>query len=80
MLSNKEQKERKFRIIALAGTILFHAILVFALFKFAFFTSISLSDEVGIEIDPAFSTDSIFEIHFGVPAKTTDTVAFIKQK
>jgi hypothetical protein len=51
MLSNNEQNERKSRIAALAGTILFHALILVVLLLLAFHTYNPLPSEEGIEVN-----------------------------
>jgi outer membrane biosynthesis protein TonB len=51
MLSNNEQNERKYRIAAFAGTLLFHALVAGALLFLAFHTSLPLQEETGVEIN-----------------------------
>lgn len=51
MLTNNEQNERKYRIAAFAGTLLFHAFIAGVLLLLAFRTSLPLPDETGVEIN-----------------------------
>jgi protein TonB len=51
MLSNNEQNERKSRIAALAGTILFHALILVVLLILAFHTYNPLPSEEGVEVN-----------------------------
>lgn len=56
MLSNNEQNERKSRITALAGTILFHALTVGILVFLAFHTDFPLPPEEGVEVNFEYGT------------------------
>lgn len=67
MLSNSEQKERKSRIAALAGTILFHTLMLFVLLLLAFHTPIPLPEEEGVEVYLGHSTDGGVDMQPKVP-------------
>ena len=51
MLSNNEQNERKSRIAALAGTVLFHALILLALLVLGFHTYHPLPSENGVQVN-----------------------------
>lgn len=51
MLSNNEQNERKSRITALAGTLLFHALILGILMMLAFHMDYPLPPEEGVEVN-----------------------------
>ena len=55
MLSNQEQKERKSRIIALAGTILLHALVCLVLLRLALQKPSTFLPEEGIEVDLSYN-------------------------
>jgi len=74
MLSNQEQKERKSRIAALAGTILFHGMLLFTLFLLALRTPLPLPDEEGVEVNLGYDSEAIDDIQPEVPALAPNTV------
>jgi len=71
MLSNNEQKERKTRIAAIAGTILFHAMLVIALLFLAFHTPLPLPGEEGVEVNLGSSNEGMGDIQPEVPTEAT---------
>jgi len=56
MLSNQEQKERKSRIIALAGTFLLHALVCVVLLNLALHTLSTGLPEEGIEVDLSYTS------------------------
>lgn len=68
MLTNNEQKERKSRIAGIAGTILFHALLVVALLFLAFHTPLPLPGEEGIEVNLGNSDDGMGDIQPEIPS------------
>jgi hypothetical protein len=68
MLSNNEQKERKSRIIAIVGTILFHALMLVVLLLLAFHTPLPLPGEEGVEVNLGYSDDGMGDIQPEVPA------------
>jgi len=68
MLSNNEQKERKLRIVAIAGTILFHAMMLVVLLLLAFHTPLPLPGEEGVEVNIGYSDDGMGDIQPEVPA------------
>ncbi|MFA5972608.1 MAG: hypothetical protein WC780_09675 [Lentimicrobiaceae bacterium] len=55
MLSNKEQKERKSKIAAVAGTILFHVAMLLTLLLLALRTPLPLPGEEGVEENLGYS-------------------------
>ena len=71
MLSNNEQKERKSRVAAIAGTILFHAMLVIALLFLAFHTPLPLPGEEGVEVNLGNSNEGMGDIQPDVPSEAT---------
>lgn len=88
MLSNQEQKERTSRIIALAGTILLHALACMVLLRLALQKPSSILPEVGIEVDLNYqevsgtpedsivqhqNTDSIKQAALGTTAEALKT-------
>lgn len=68
MLTNNEQKERKSRYAALAGTILFHALALVVLLLLAFHTPLPLPGEEGVEVNLGYSDEGMGEIQPEVPA------------
>jgi outer membrane biosynthesis protein TonB len=68
MLSNHEQKEQKSRIAAVAGTIVFHALLLLALLLLALHTPLPLPAEEGVEVNLGYSDDGKGDIQPEVPA------------
>jgi hypothetical protein len=68
MLSNNEQKERKSRIAAIAGTILFHALMLLSLLLLALRTPLPLPGEEGVEVNLGYSDDGMGNIQPEVPA------------
>ncbi len=68
MLSNNEQKEQKSRIAAIAGTIMFHALLLLALLLLALRTPLPLPSEEGVEVNLGYSDDGMGDIQPEVPA------------
>lgn len=68
MLSNNEQKERKSRIAALAGTIVFHAIMLVVLLLLAFHTPLPLPGEEGVEVNLGYSDEGMGDIQPEIPA------------
>jgi hypothetical protein len=68
MLSNNEQKERKFRIAAIAGTIVFHALLLLTLLLLALRTPLPLPSEEGVEVNLGYSDDGMGDLQPEVPA------------
>lgn len=67
MLSNNEEKERKSRIAAIAGTVLFHAIMLAVLLLLAFHTPLPLPGEEGVEVNLGYSDDGMGNIQPEVP-------------
>lgn len=55
MLSNNEQNERKLRIAAFAGTIMFHTLTIGVLLLLAFHTNLPLPSEEGVEVTLGYS-------------------------
>ncbi len=72
MLSNTEEKERKSRLAALAGTILFHALLLVVLLLLAFHTPLPLPGEEGVEVNLGYSDEGMGDIQPDVPALAPD--------
>ena len=72
MLSNSEQKDRKSRIAAIAGTILFHALMLVVLLLLAFHTPLPLPGEEGVEVNLGYSVDGMGDIQPEQPALTTE--------
>ena len=68
MLSNNEQKERKSRIAAVAGTIVFHALMLVVLLLLAFHTPLPLPGEEGVEVNIGYSDNGMGDIQPEVPA------------
>ena len=56
MLSNNEQNERKYRMAAFAGTMLFHALLAGVLLILTFHTPLPFQAEAGVEINLNYKT------------------------
>ncbi len=75
MLSNNEQKERKSRIAAISGTILFHVIVVIALLFLAFRTPLPLPGEEGVEVNIGNSDQGMGDIQPEVPAQAMAAAA-----
>ena len=73
MLSNNEQKERKSRIAAIAGTILFHALVLFLLMILALHSPSASSEEMNVEINDKYSFDSLGNIQTESPVSVTDS-------
>jgi len=69
MLSNHEQKERKSRIAAIAGTIIFHALLILSLLLFALRTPLPLPGEEGVEVNLGYSDEGMGDIQPEIPAQ-----------
>lgn len=68
MLSNNEQKEQKSRLTALAGTVLFHALLLLSLLLLALRTPLPLPSEEGVEVNLGYSDNGMGDIQPEVPA------------
>jgi len=68
MLSNNEQKEQKSRIAAIAGTIMFHALLLLCLLLLALHTPLPLPAEEGVEVNLGYSEDGMGDLQPEVPA------------
>jgi len=68
MLSNHEQKEQKSRIAAIAGTIMFHALLLLALLLLALRTPLPLPSEEGVEVNLGYSDDGMGDLQPEIPA------------
>lgn len=68
MLSNNEQKEQKSRIAALAGTIVFHGLMLLTLLLLALRTPLPLPGEEGVEINLGYSDDGMGDIQPETPA------------
>jgi outer membrane biosynthesis protein TonB len=68
MLSNQEQKERKSRIAAVAGTIMFHALLLLSLLLLAMRTPLPLPAEEGVEVNLGYSDNGMGDIQPEIPA------------
>lgn len=79
MLTNKEQKERKSRIAAIAGTILFHALVVVSLILLALRTPSDSSDEGGVDVSYNYNFDSLGDVKPEAPPPITDSNPQISQ-
>ncbi len=69
MLTSHEQKERKSRIAAVIGTILFHALMLIALVFLAFRTPLPLPGEEGVEVNLGYSDEGMGNIQPEVPSQ-----------
>lgn len=72
MLTNKEQKEQKSKIVAIAGTVLFHALLLLSLLLLALHTPLPLPSEEGVEVNVGYSDNGRGDIQPEVPAQAPD--------
>ena len=79
MLTNNEQKERKSRIAAIAGTILFHALVVVSLILLALRSPSDSSDEGGVDVSYNYNIDSLGNIKPEAPVTTEDSNPQINQ-
>lgn len=79
MLTKQEQKERKSRIVAVAGTILFHAMLLLTLLLLALRTPLPLPGEEGVEVNLGYSDDGMGDIQPEVPALAPNAAPQPKQ-
>jgi TonB family protein len=68
MLTKNEQKEQKSRIAGIAGTIVFHALLLLSLFLLALHTPLPLPSEEGVEVNLGYSDDGMGDIQPETPA------------
>jgi outer membrane biosynthesis protein TonB len=73
MLSNNEQKERKSRIAAIVGTLLFHALMLVVLLLLAFHTPLPLPGEEGVEVNLGYSDEGMGDIQPDEPALAPNT-------
>ena len=73
MLSNSEQKERNYRIAAIAGTILFHAIIVVVLLLLALRTPGPAPGGESVEVNSGYNEDSISDSVPETEAMASDT-------
>lgn len=79
MLSNNEQKERKSKIAAIAGTILFHALMLVVLLLLAFHTPLPLPGEEGVEVNLGYSDNGMGDIQPEQPAESPQAAAKASQ-
>jgi TonB family protein len=79
MLTNNEQKERKSRIAAVAGTIIFHALLLLSLLLLALRTPLPLPGEEGVEVNLGYSDEGMGDIQPIVPAQAPKAAPQPKQ-
>lgn len=79
MLSNNEQKERKSKIAAIAGTILFHALMLVVLLLLAFHTPLPLPGEEGVEVNLGYSDNGMGDIQPEQPAMSPQAAAKASQ-
>ena len=70
MLTNNEQKERKSRIAAIAGTILFHALIVVSLILLALRSPSDSLEEGGVDVSYSFNFDSLGDFKPEAPITT----------
>jgi outer membrane biosynthesis protein TonB len=73
MLSNNEQKERKSKIAAFVGTVLFHALMLVVLLLLAFHTPLPLPGEEGVEVNLGYSDEGMGDVQPDVPALAPST-------
>jgi len=69
MLTTNEEKERKSRITAIAGTILFHALMLLSLLLLALRTPLPLPGEEGVEVNLGYSDEGMGEKQPIIPAQ-----------
>jgi hypothetical protein len=78
MLTNKEQKERKSRLAAVAGTILFHGLLLIALLVLAMRTPLPQPEETGVEVKMEIKDEGVnsgsTNILSGLPSTGTELI------
>lgn len=79
MLSNKEQRERKSRMAAVAGTILFHALLLLILHLLTLRTTLPLPAEQGVEVEIGYNDDGTGNIKTEVSNAGTNDAALQKK-
>lgn len=79
MLSNYEQKERKSRIAAIAGTILFHALILVSLILLALHTPDIPKDDGNVEISYNYIFDSLGDIQAETPSPVPDSKTQISE-
>jgi len=79
MLSNNEQKERKSRIAAIAGTILFHSLILTSLMLLALRTPSVSTENENVEVSYSYNFDSLGDIQFEVPSPVPDSKPQISQ-
>lgn len=75
MQSAQEQKEKKSRIAAIAGTIVFHALLFLALLLLALRTPLPLPGEEGVEVNLGYSDEGMGDIQPEIPAEAPSASA-----
>jgi hypothetical protein len=74
MLSNSEQRERKSRIIAIAGTILVHALILTCLILLHLQPRLPLPEDESVQINFSYNNDSLVDTHARVPALAPDSL------
>ena len=74
MLSNSEQRERKSRIIAIAGTILVHALFLISLMFLALRARIPLKEEDIVQVNFNYNNDSLADTQAQAPALIPDSL------
>ncbi len=79
MLTNNEQKERKSRIAAIVGTILFHAMVVVSLILLALHSPSASSEEEGVAVSYNYNFDSLGNIKPEASVTATDSNSEIRQ-
>ncbi|MDO9257266.1 MAG: hypothetical protein Q7U54_17230 [Bacteroidales bacterium] len=72
MLTNNEQNERKYRMAAFAGTLLFHAFVSGVLVLLAFHTPLPLQHEAGVEINLNLKDTNKSALHTQVHSVTPE--------
>jgi periplasmic protein TonB len=74
MLSNSEQRERKSRIIAIAGTILVHALILVLLLFLALRSRMLIQEDETVQVNFSYNNDSLLETQPIVPALPPDSI------
>jgi protein TonB len=74
MLSNSEQRERKSRIIAIAGTILLHALILTCLILLHLHARIPLRENESVQINFNYNNDSLADSQEQAPAFVPDSL------
>jgi len=74
MQSAQEQKEKKSRIAAIAGTILFHGLVLLSLLLLALRTPLPLPGEEGVEVNLGYSDQGMGDMQPEVPAEAPSAV------